>query len=290
MVSKTDAGRLRNFANSERLRSPWLVGVQPQRTKRPLIIEHLSQNFWNIRGDFRIAGVLNIGTHMSLVRKEDGTFILIDACEMDPDDRRDLLALTEDGTRIEVVLNVHPFHTVDCEQIHELLPHATLIGTRRHHTLLPDLPWSPEPVEDESTQRQFARTFDFSVPDGVDLVTDDDSVHAGSVLVRHRETGIVHVDDTLLYLDLPSLVEKFGAGPKLRFHPKLSDALQKRAGAADAFASWARALANEWRGTPIVCAAHKGIYHMADTTFRAAIEDALENCTSTLDEHRKQYG
>lgn len=196
-------------------------------------IKHLAENLWNIRGDFKIAHVINIGTHMSLVRKPDGRFILIDAYEPGDEDRAALMILTDNGALIDAVLNVHPFHTVHCKFVHETLPHARLIGTRRHHEKMPQLDWDLALIEDVATQQQFADLLDFSIPAGLEFVPEDESVHASSVLVRHRQSGIVHVDDTLMYLVAPSLIKLVVPEPSLRFHPKLADALQKRAGAAD---------------------------------------------------------
>ena len=67
---------------------------------------------------------------MSLVRKPDGAFILLDAYELDESDREELMGLTYGGSLIEAVLNVHPFHTIHCDFIQTLLPNARLIGTR----------------------------------------------------------------------------------------------------------------------------------------------------------------
>lgn len=252
-------------------------------------IEHLAENFWNIRGDFKIAHVINIGTHMSLVRKPDGKFILIDAYEPGEEDRAALMILTDNGSLIDAVLNVHPFHTVHCKFVHETLPHARLIGTRRHHEQKPQLDWDPAPIEDVATQQQFADLFDFSIPAGLEFVPEDESVHASSVLVRHRQSGIVHVDDTLMYLAPPSLIQLVVPQPKLRFHPKLAEALQKRVGAADEFVRWARDLARDWADTRIVCAAHNGIAHLTDQTFGQAIDDALEQASDTLQNHRNSF-
>ena len=250
-------------------------------------IEHLAENFWNIRGDFKIAHMINIGTQMSLVRKSDGRFILIDAYEPSEHDRAELMVLTDNGALIDVVLNVHPFHTLHCKFVHETLPHARLVGTRRHHEKMPQLNWDPALIEDAATQQQFAELFDFSIPAGVEFIPEDESVHVSSVLVRHRESGIVHVDDTLMYLNPPSLAKLVLPGPKLRFHPKLADALQKRASAADEYVGWAKDLANNWADTRIVCAAHNGIARLTEQTFGQAIEDALEQVSDILENHRK---
>jgi hypothetical protein len=253
-------------------------------------LEHLADDFWHIRGDFRIALMINVGTQMSLVRRPGGRFLLLDSYEPDKADHDELMALTDGGSLIDAVLNVHPFHTVHCAFVQDLVPHVRLIGTRRHHRHLPELPWDPALIEDEETQREFADTFDFSIPAGVDFVSDDESVHVGSVVVRHRASGIVHVDDTLNVLDLPSLVEKLVPGPELRFHPKLAAGLKKRAGAADDYIAWARQIASDWADTSIVCAAHNGTYRLTERRFDGAIAEALAYAADTLDDHRKTYG
>ncbi|WP_321324066.1 hypothetical protein [uncultured Parasphingorhabdus sp.] len=227
---------------------------------------------------------------MSLLRQPGGKFILLDAYAPDRQDRDELLALTDGGALIEAVLNVHPFHTIHCQYIQELLPHARLIGTRRHHQQQPDLPWDADLVEDEATQQQFSNILDFSIPCGVDFISGDESVHVGSVIVRHRDSGIVHVDDTLMIIDLPSLVQKIVPGPKLRFHPKLADGLEKRSGAADDFIRWAENLGRDWADSSIVCAAHSGIMHCDGQSFADAIASALDHASATLDGHRKTYG
>ena len=253
-------------------------------------IKQLADNYWNIRGDFKIAKVINIGTHMSLVKKADGTFIAIDSYGLAPEDQRQLLALTDGGAKVAAVLNVHPFHTVHCKFMQNLLPHARLIGSRRHHEKAPDLRWDAALIEDPETWQEFADVLDFSIPAGVDFISADENVHVSSVIVRHRESGIVHVDDTLMYLDLPTLARKVLPGPKLRFHPRLSAGLEKRAGAADDYMRWARTMAQERADTKIVCAAHKGIMQLTQQTFADAIETALEHVADTLSKHRKTYG
>ena len=227
---------------------------------------------------------------MSLVSRPGGTFILLDSYEIDEQDREELMRLTNDGERIEAVLNVHPFHTVHCKFIQQMVPHARLIGTRRHHQQSPDLTWDPALIEDEATQKEYADIFDFSVPAGIDFISDDDSVHVGSVIVRDRASGIIHVDDTLMVADLPSLVEKMLPGPRLRFHPKLADGLQKRAGAADDFIGWVKNMEQDWADSQVICAAHKGIMRLTEESFPEAIERALDHVADTLDDHRKTYG
>lgn len=253
-------------------------------------MDHLADDFWNMRGDFRISPLINIGTHMSLIRRPSGRFVLLDSYELDDADQARLLALTEGGSQIEAVLNLHPFHTIHCAFVQNSLPNARLIGTRRHHHRLPHLDWDPALIEMPTTQRQFADILDFSIPPGVDFISADENVHVASVIARHRASGIVHVDDTLNVLDLPSLVQKLVPGPRLRFHPKLADGLQKRAGAADDYIGWATGLAQLWADTKIGCAAHSAVLALTEESFGGAIGKALDYAANTLDQHRETYG
>ncbi len=253
-------------------------------------MQQLADDFWTMRGNFRVAHVVNIGTHMSLVRAPGGGFVLLDCYKPDEAELGALMTLTNGGSRIETVLNLHPFHTVYCESLRVLLPQARFIGTRRHHQELPALRWDPALIEAQTTQQQFAAFLDFSIPHGVDFISRDEAVHVSSVIVRHRNSGIIHVDDTINVIDLPSLIEGLLPGPRLRFHPKLAEALETRAGAADDYTLWAKRLARDWSDTHIICAAHNGIHRLEGETFCEAIDQALDYAAKTLDKHRETYG
>jgi len=252
-------------------------------------MKQLGANFWNFRGTFKIAKIIDVGTQMSLVRQANGRFILIDSYAVTGSDRENLLTLTDNGAAIDAIINVHPFHTLHCRAAHELAPHARLFGTQRHRIQAPELPWQQVAIEDAATQVQFDE-LDFSVPAGLDLVTADDSVHAASVLVRHRESGIVHVDDTLMVLVAPGPLRHVLPQSRLRFHPMLRKALQPRPGAADDFANWARGVADKWAGTPIVCAAHSAVRRLGPSGWHSEISRALSDVTGTLDKHRTRCG
>ncbi len=252
-------------------------------------VTQLHDDFWNFRGDFRIAGVLNVGTHLSLVRRPDGRFLVLDSYGLEGEDRAALMSLTNDGAAVDAILNVHPFHTLHCAATHALLPGTRLIGTARHRRQLPDLPWADGVIEDAATQARFADTLDFSIPAGVDFACPDDKVHVASVLVRHRASGIVHVDDTINVLSPPSLLKPVLPEPRLRFHPMLARALQQRGGAAADYAAWARDLADRWAGTPVVCAAHSAVRRLDPDGWRAEMLDALDHVRPALDRHRRAY-
>ena len=253
-------------------------------------MKKLADTFWNVRGVHRIAGVLDIGTHMSLVQRSDGGFVVIDGCGLDESQRAAIMALTGNGERVVAVVHVHPFHTLHVGNTHRLFPSAALYGTARHHQRDPSLQWRGEPVEGWKDDHPLADLFDLSVPDGVEFVCLDERVHVASVLVRHRQTGVVHVDDTFNVMAAPGFLGGLLPVSSLRMHPMLGRALQKRAGSADAYAAWARALADRWADTRIVCAAHSAVRTLSAGGFAAEVISALDRVSSTLERHRARYG
>lgn len=259
-------------------------------TAYPALMERLADTFWNIRGVHRVGGIVDIGTHMSLVQRRDGHFVVIDGCGLDESQRASVMALTEHGERVSAVVHVHPFHTLHVEAMHRLFPGAMLHGTARHHTRAPSLPWSSQPVEEWTGDHPLADLFDLSVPDGVDFVSANERVHVGSVLVRHRNTGIVHVDDTFNVIAAPGFLRGVLPVSSLRMHPMLGRALQKTAGAADAYEAWARGLAAGWADTRIVCAAHSAVRHLPVGGFSQEVASALDKASTTLDRHRTRFG
>ena len=82
-------------------------------------ILQISDDFWNIRGDFKIAGFINIGTHASLVRRGNGKFVLLDSYTLKGKVKKGIDALTNSGDDIEAIINLHPFHTVHVQKIYK---------------------------------------------------------------------------------------------------------------------------------------------------------------------------
>ena len=237
-------------------------------------MQKLADTFWNIRGTFRVVGI-NIGTHMSVVKRGNGRFVIIDGCDLDDAQRAELLALTGNGEKVDVVMHVHPFHTMYVQDMHTLFPSATLYGTARHREKAPDLPWAEAPVETWDDEHPLADLFNLSVPEGVDFVSADERVH---------------VDDTFNVMAASGTLGKILPQSSLRMHPMLSRALSQSPGSADAFAGWARWLASAWSKTSIVCAAHSAVRELPAGGFKKEVEDALAKVSGILDGHRKRYG
>ena len=256
-------------------------------------ILQVADNFWNIRGSYRIGGVIDVGTQASLIRLASGKFVLLDSYTVRGAAKRQISELTHGGKDIEAILNVHPFHTVHVRNVHELFPHATLYGTARHRSRFPQLPWADTCTEDPALHQQFAEDFDFSVPRGVDFISANEDVHFSSVLVLHRASKTIHSDDTLMYLRLPALMRFFGVGDAVSFHPTLAKALEKRAGAAADFRVWANELIERWKDAENLCAAHTAALLGSDNqgdSIHSRWVKALDKVSNTLKSHERKFG
>lgn len=253
----------------------------------------VADGFWNIRGSYKVGGLLDVGTHASLVRRASGSFVLLDAYSFSASVARRIGELTNGGNDIEAVLNLHPFHTLHVENTHARYPDALLYGTQRHHERFPDLPWAPLKTEDPSLHALYAEDFKFSVPRGVDFISANQNVHFSSVLAYHWSSQTIHSDDTIMYLKLPLLMRLLGLGDGVSFHPTLAKALEPRAGAAQDFRDWAGTLIADWADAKNLCAAHTATLLEGDNTgesIRARLEAALDKVGKTLDAHERQYG
>lgn len=256
-------------------------------------ISRVAQDFWNIRGSFKIGGVIEIGTQASLVRRANGKFVLLDSCGLNDSVENEVLALTDGGKNIEAILNLHPFHTVYAKKLHGRFPKARLHGTARHLSRLPDLPWEPQRTEHPALHAMFAEDFEFSVPRGVDFISPNENVHFSSVLVFHRASRTIHVDDTLMYIRFPTPLRVLGIADSLSFHPTLSQALERRKGAARDFRDWAEEIAERWRASENLCAAHLAALTAqanAGPSIHARILEALDKVQSKLTKHERKYG
>lgn len=264
--------------------------------------------FFNIRGSFRLFGLIDIGTHASLVRLEPSSsassnasaepnWILIDSINFSPEQIETIRRTTNDS--IKAIVNVHPFHTVYTPNAAQAFPTAKLYGTARHHEKHPSMQWEPTTVESDQFQTEFTSLFgeelDFSVPKGVDFVPSNENIHFSSVLVYHKPSKTVHSDDTFGVMRLPSFISWFGYEPtKIALHPTLGSALEKRVGAAGDFRSWLQDLLGRWDIQNLV-AAHNSNYLANDVatdgknmTIKDHLLQSLESWEPTLVQHEQK--
>lgn len=160
-------------------------------------INGLGAGFWNVRGTQRIGGVVNVGTQCSLVKLQSGNFIFLDSYTLEDEIREQVMALTDNGKKVEAVLNVHPFHTLHCAQMAKDFPQAIFYGSSRHPEQVPEVNWSDELVESVTVTKRYSE-LEFSLPKGIYYIAPDEDVHAGSLLVYHPASKSLHVDDTFM--------------------------------------------------------------------------------------------
>lgn len=255
-------------------------------------IIRVSDSFWNLRGSFKIGGIIDVGTHVSLVRRANGRFLFLDAYTLSDSVRREVNALTRDGQDVEAIINLHPFHTVHVKAMHGAFPNARLYGTARHRSLFPDLPWEQTLSEDAATHALFAEDLEFSVPRGVDFISADERVHLSSVLALHRASRTLHVDDTFTYMRLPWPIRLLAPAGLLRIHMTLPKALEQRAGAARDFRRWVEEFSERCRDIENLCAAHTSVLTRTQpgTSISALLRNALDKAEGTLRAHELRYG
>lgn len=251
----------------------------------------ISDTFWNIRGEFKIFGLLNIGTQASLVKLGSGKFVLLDAYTLQDDIKQQVDSLTNYGDDIEAIINLHPFHTIHIAKAHADYPNAKLYGTQRHLDKFPDLPWQEELTNSNEFADLFSEDLVFSVPKGVDFISNNEQLHFASVLAYHKTSKTIHVDDTLMFLKLPGLLGVLKS-PEVSFHMTLSRTLERRAGAANDFRLWVAQLADSWSDAEVLCAAHSQtlIVKNKSPSIAALIMTALQREEKTLRHHQKRFG
>lgn len=246
----------------------------------------IHETFWNIRGSFRIAKVLDVGTQMSLARLSDGTYALLDSYEPDGPVLTKIMERTEGGKLVSAVINLHPFHTIHVAKVASLFPDAKLYGTTRHKRLQPELAWQEPAVENPKFRESFKDDFEFTLPQGVEFVPKDENLHFASVLAFHTSSRTLHVDDTLTFSHLPLL-------KGLRFHPTLAKVLLKRPDAVADFRSWSAELIKLCARTDQLCTAHlRRLPPNRQSGYRLEeeVEGALMKVMTVLERHEAEHG
>lgn len=256
-------------------------------------IIQVAEDFWNIRGSFKVAGFVDIGTQASLVRRPTGKFLMLDSYTLSGDLADQVDELTGGTDNVDAVLNLHPFHTVHVRAVHERYPGAKHYGTARHLSRDPELAWQAEQTEDAALHAMFADELDFSVPRGVDFISSNEHLHFSSVIAMHRASKTIHVDDTVMHVRLPALARFFGLRDTTSFHPTLAKVLERRAGAVRDFRQWAEELIERWGDAENLCAAHTTTLLARENPgppIRDRLLRALARVESTLSAHERKFG
>lgn len=238
----------------------------------------LGSGFWNIRGSFKIGGLLDIGTHCSLVKLNSGKFIFLDSYTLEGNVRAKVMTLTNNGEKVESILNLHPFHTVHCAQMAKDFPNAVNYGSSRHHTRVPEVQWENDFVESEAVAKRYPE-LEFSICQGIHYIHPNEMIHAGSLLAYHLASKSVHVDDTLM---TPPAKFLKAILPSLMIHPTTKQALKDEPNAGQQYCDWLESLAHEWCDTRNFCAAHSDVVNFKEGEFKSSLLKTVDKARSKL--------
>ncbi|KAL9653159.1 hypothetical protein ABK040_006375 [Willaertia magna] len=253
-------------------------------------IKEIGTNFFNIRANFKIKGLINIGTHMSLIKLSTGKFLVIDTVPLDEELKQEIDSLTNNGNDIEAVIATHPFHTLAFPDFYK--NYSSVVkewyGTPRHLRNQKDIiPWTGNIMD---YLNKWNPEVEMRIPDGAEFVAPlpESTNHFNSVWVYSPLAKTIHVDDTINYFDNPSLLFKiFGkkAG-QMDFHPSLSNnGLYKTENAPILFKQWLENVLKDW-DFENACCAHVGVKiggaHLL-------VQETLENAQELLDKLSKRH-
>jgi len=225
-------------------------------------VEQLGDSFWNFRGSFKLAGKIQIGTHMSLIKLSTGRFVLVDTIPLHKDVKATLDELTVNGSLIEAVLATHPFHTLAFPKFYEAYPNLKYYGTPRHLRVLPQIPWAGELHKCEMRD-QFQPDIFMEIPAGAEFVDPRPAArnHFSCVWVYHPKSKTLHVDDTLMIGHNPGLLMRAIGGfehGKIQFHPSIKGpGLHPGPQSVTTFRQWLARINTDW-DIDTVCASHMG--------------------------------
>jgi hypothetical protein len=225
-------------------------------------IVEIGPGFYNIRSGFKsFKGLVNIGTHMSIIRLNNGSFVAIDTVELDDELKAEIDQLTNNGQNLSTVIATHPFHTLAFNGFYHAYPNAQYIGTPRHIRNIKSIPWAAD-ISQEEVRGRWAPDIEMRIPAGSEFNAPHPEPinHFNSVWVYHRASSTIHIDDTVCYFENPGLLLK-AAGKKhdhMEFHISLSGpGLYPTPDAPKIFKKWVHDVLNDWDFNNM-CTAHTG--------------------------------
>lgn len=143
----------------------WLtkLGIMAPQTPQ---LNQIGPGFWNVRASFKLFKIIDIGTHMSVIQLRNGNFLVVDTVEMNDQLKNELDNLTNNGTKIEAVIGVHPFHTLAFPGFYKLYPDAKYYGTPRHLRNLKDIKWTGQLDDNKESLSRWEPEVELRIPAG----------------------------------------------------------------------------------------------------------------------------
>lgn len=206
-------------------------------------------------------GLLDVGTHMSIIQLPNNKFLVVDTIEISPDLKAEIDQLTNNGDDIEAVVATHPFHTLWFPKFYELYPKPAYFGTPRHLRVQKGIPWKGH-VGDTRVREQWAPEVQMRIPAGGEFENPlpESTNHFSSCWLYHAPTKTVHVDDTIMLICKPGFLLRLGglSDGQMRFHPSMTGpGLYPHTGAPNEFRDWVLQTCKDWQFDNF-CAAHMG--------------------------------
>jgi len=225
-------------------------------------VELVGNGFYSIRAHFKVmAGILDIGTHMSILKLSNQKFLVVDAVSLTPQMKQEIDELTNKGTDIEAVIATHPFHTLAFRSFYKEYPNAPYYGTPRHLKTIPEIPWVGS-IYDCDVRNKWNPDVEMRIPAGSEFIAPqpESSNHFNCAFVFHRASGTLHVDDTIMIGNHPGILLKLGGfrHGSMSFHPSIKGhGLYPTAEAPYQFKTFIQEIIRDWQFDSI-CAAHMG--------------------------------
>lgn len=253
-------------------------------------LQEIAPGFWHLRVPFLVGKgpvKIDVKTHMSVCRLASGSFVCIDAAKLTPEAKSELDRLTENGSRLEAVLNTHSFHTLAIPSFHALYPSSATrkwFGCPRHLKMFTqDEQGNPISWAGDLNVCEVRNTFEpdlaMRIPAGSEFVDPKPpaSNHFSTVFVLHRPSKTLHVDDCIMYFDKPSPIFRLVGKKKesMHLHPSLSGpGLLPTERAPIDFKEWLTKLLDEWEFEHLVTAHIGNCYCCANHRMRECLADA----------------
>jgi hypothetical protein len=221
-------------------------------------ITQVGEGFYNLRASFKVlAGILDIGTHMSFIKLPNGKYLVIDTVPLDDSIKQEIDQLTNKGQDIEAVIATHPFHTLAFPSFYSKYPNVPYYGTPRHLRNQKNIPWEGNIMDHLD---KWIPDVQMRIPAGAEFINPQPESynHFTSVWVFAQNARTLHVDDTVSYVDNPTILYKiFGkkAG-SMEFHMSIKGpGLYQTEEAPEQFKQWVLDILNDWDFDNI-CTAH----------------------------------
>jgi hypothetical protein len=159
--------------------------------------------YWTLRTSFVLFHLIDIGNHMSFLRLNNGKFLVVDACTVSPEAKKEIDRLTNNGALIEAVVASHAFHTLGFPPFFALYPSPPYYGTSRHRQMATGIPWVGDITKEENLNRWVDQGIQIRIPAGTDLLSNS---HFAGIFVFHVNSRTIHLDDTFNFFETSEMV------------------------------------------------------------------------------------